>query len=514
MSRQITATFKWNNIIFAAFITIAYTLWSIWQEKSIFLVEMRESYFTGYLITRVIFVILLFLFCLWIISSVESRTIRVNKDAMIGLLVFVCVLVLWKFFGDYPYVGDEYNIYHAVIGYDFGTYFTYMTGLFYGLCLMLIPEAWSIAVLKILFSVSCMYYCIKRLNGIYKTKWFLLLYAYFFVPAVAGGITVKIHRLPIYIFVYLALMTKLYCDHADKERLNCHSAVGICVIAAVLTQWRVEGIYLLFLVPILCVLTYRLNRKNAICFAALSLAIQMLVAVPMKIVGQQHSVYRQLAPACEYTVDNMSYEGWNAEKIAGELAVLQEYIDFSELTKYQNTMQDRIYGDVADMFVDNNFKIWLRDFDSEEKMKQFDNAVFSIIRKHPLLFIKTRIKSADWVSKWYFCNEGNIFIKLAFGVTSNVFLPIFLLVIFLFTCLYDRKWLLFWISAGGLCNAFLTFVLAPAAYFKYYIVPYTLGYGMVAILIIKGIVSLINRPRKNQRVRNRHVSKDKEEYNI
>lgn len=501
MSRQMRADSKWKHVLVAAFMTIVYTIWSISQEGNIFLVDMRKSHVTGYLMTRVVFVILLFLFCLWMISRIENRKININKDVMIAFLVFVGVLVLWKCFGWYPYASDEHNIYNAVIGYDFGTYFTYMTGLFYGVCLMLIPKAWSIAVLKMLFSVCCMYYCIKRLNDIFKTKWFMLWYIYFFVPAVAAGISVKIHRLPIYIFVYITLMVKLYCDYIDKVRLDFRTAVGIGITASVLTQWRVEGIYLLILAPILSILVYRLEKKNVVRFVILSLVMQILVAIPMKTMGAQNSVYRQLVPACAYTIDNMSYEGWEEEKITDELAVLQNYMDFSELSKYQAKWENMIYGDVASMYGENEYHIWIQDYDSEEQIKEFDEAVFSIIRKQPLLFIKTRIKSADWVSKYYFCNDGNILINLAFGVSSNVILPTFLLVICLFVCMYYRKWIPFWITADGLCNAFLTFLLAPAAYFKYYIVPYTLGYGIAAITIIKWITSLTNRLRKDHRVR-------------
>lgn len=372
---------KWKHVLVAAFMTIVYTIWSISQEGNIFLVDMRKSHVTGYLMTRVVFVILLFLFCFWIVRCIENRKINVNIDVWVALLVLIAVLVLWKGFGWYPYAADEYNIYNAVIEYDFGRYFTYLTGLFYGICLMLIPKAWSIAFLKMLFSVCCIYYCIKRLNDTYKTKWFLLLYVYFFVPAVASGITVKIHRLPIYIFVYLVLMIKLYCDHADKVSLGCRSAVGICVAAAVLTQWRVEGIYLLFLVPILCILTYRLNKKNAIRFGVLSLAMQILVAVPMKTLGEQKSVYSQLMPACAYTIDNMSYEGWEEEKIPDELAVLENHMDFSELFEYQAKWENMIYSDVAGMYGENGYHIWIQDFDSEEQIKEFDETVFSIIRK-------------------------------------------------------------------------------------------------------------------------------------
>ena len=100
----------------------------------------------------------------------------------------------------------------------------------------------------------------------------------------------------------------------------------------------------------------------------------------------------------------------------------------------------------------------------------FKKEVIKIIKKEPLVFIKSRIsafKAAAMAKNSY-----------------NLYLPLIILLVIIAESMIDRDIILTMLGSGILCHTIFTIMLMPTSYFKYFYEMYVFAYvfGMIVIV--------------------------------
>ena len=464
--------------------TILLFLLSCWNEQFVFVVEERNERLLGWLLIKILFAGIVYSI-LWKLLHLKTEEVKrsiLSPNLVCAVIAFVGLLALWKVLGTYPFAGDESAIYNAAIIYDFGKRFTVYTGFFHGLCLMLNPHMWSIVVIKMLLLVAVVFYCIERLKSIYTTKLIYGLWLILFLPSV-WDIDISVHRLPIYICFYILFLVKMYCDAMEKKGTK-KNIIILALLGALLSQWRVEGIYMLVLLPIMLVIAFKIEKKKILQVVLLCLICQVAVYVPNKTLTESGGFHQQLLPFYASTLTNMIRGGLDQEKNQELLLQIGEYVDMEVIENVNREMGDAAFGDV--------YVMWYGAWDESNSAEEFGSLMIQLILRNIPDYVKTQIKLVNYISLQYAnrlsdTGRGIIFkvYDLVMAVFNYSWIPVGILLVALITCMKKRKWLLFWMIAGGLCAAGITTVLTPAAYFKYYIVPYMMGYGILYIWLVE-----------------------------
>ena len=220
-------------------------------------------------------VLLFLLLILWKIITEHSReTIEILKYAGIYFipLIFVLMFKLPQGFLS----NDERLIFEEAVKLADYTWFSYLTTWYYMICLMLIPAWFGPIIVKVLIQIFVCAYTVKRSVSCFGLKAGVFAYVPFlFFPVLAY--TTSAHRIPVYFLLYAFMYVKLFFDMLEKKEIDKPWLFGMMVLAAILTQWRTEGIYLAGLFPILLLIVYPgfRNVKKAAALILIFFLIQM-----------------------------------------------------------------------------------------------------------------------------------------------------------------------------------------------------------------------------------------------
>ena len=409
-----------------------------------------------------------------------------------ALPLFALVTLIWAVTDSWPILyGDQRSILDAAARYDvLGGFFHYLTLWLPMTALNLVPVATSPVIFKILLISLGVGWCVWRLRRLTGSRLVWLLYLPFLLPP-GLYLSYNIHRIPYYAVLYLVFSCRLLCDRLEERSLTRGGLALLCLMAAALTQWRVEGIYLLVLAPVLIWLCYRprWSRKQTALALALFLAAQGLVRLPQSVAGRDGlDPGSRAMPLYEYLITGMERKGLDKEKNAEDLAIVDRYIDLEALHAMNEELGDYCYNDNLILYYG------MRPDPSEADKAAFRGAVTRIVLHNPLVYIRSQLAAWVHISEQTYHDRK---LDEVANIFQRLYLPTLWLFVLFFLALRRRDWLCFFLTGGHLLHMAITTALLPASYFKYYYSE-LLYAALTAILLLS---LALQRRREKRRAR-------------
>ncbi len=466
---------------------------SFWYERFVFepgSAALRPfTYLCVKLLSLTVMAALVFFFT----AAFRGRKDRTAAAATLScaLPLFVLVAGFWAVSHAWPIEhGDQLNILAAAASYGtMSGFFFYLTMWVPMIALTLIPVPAFVVVFKILLISLGVGYCIMRLRRLTGSLLVWLLYFPFLIPP-GLYLSYNIHRIPMYAVLYLVFSCKLLCDAREGRRPGRAGSVLLCLTAAVLTQWRSEGVYLLVLAPILLWLAYRpaLDRRGKALALAVFLTAQLLVQLPQKLDTAGQDLSDRTMPLFEYLITGMERKGLDREKNAADLAIVDRYIDLEALHALNEELGDYCYTDNLILYYG------MRPNPSAADKADFRAAMIRIVLHNPGVYLKNQL------SAWVYISEEQYHDR-KLDELANIFQRLYLPTLWLFAVwiwtLVKKRWLLWFVTSGHLCHMVITTLLLPAAYFKYYYSEYL--YAFLTLVLALCFLQRQRRARKAER---------------
>ena len=470
-------------------VSLLYCLLSFYWEKFVFYAGAAENRPVTHILIKLLSLVTIYLLILFFTNAVQGfkRRSASAQTLMCALPLFLIVVGFWAVSNAYPMTeGDQFNILVSARSYEtIQGFFNYWTIYIPMVAMTIIPiEAFAV-VFKILLISLAVGYCVYRLLRVSSSKLSFLLYLPFLLPP---GLyqSYSIHRCPMYAVLYLLFACILICDHYEKKNLCAGNFLLLSFIAAVLTQWRSEGIYLLVLSPILLYFTYRpaLTAGKKAAALALMLLIQFIVYLP-SMFDKAENEHRAL-PFFEYVITGMERNGLDKEKNADDLAIVNRYLSLDAIHELNELQGDYNYNDNIIIFVGG-----LVPGATDQDKVDFQKAVARIIIRNPLVYVRSQIGA--WV---YISNSTQFERKLDYlaNIFKNLYVPTVWLIGLWIYLLIKKQWRYWFITSGHLCHMLITTALLPAAYFKYYYSEYLYA----ALTAIFALIFFINKRREKK----------------
>ena len=459
---------------------IALVWWalSFWYERFVFLEGYAEKHPVAWLVLRLATLALMVWLLRFFTAAVRSRHTGGEPAGTLrcALPLFAALVLIWANGGFWPILyGDQYNILFAAEQYGtMGGFFFYLTMWIPMLGMSLFPHEAAAVIFKIFLISLGAGRCVWRLRRLYGTRLAYLLYLPFLLPP-GLYLSVSIHRIPSYAVLYLLFACELLCDRAEGCSPTRGGYVLFCLAAALLTQWRSEGIYLLALAPILFWLAWRpqLDGRQKTLALAVFLAAQLLVHIPQAVVSDMDSGERAM-PLYEMLITGMERKGLDKEKNAEDLAAVDRYIDLEALHALNEEQGDYCYNDNLILYYG------MRPNPTQEDVEGFRAAMVRIVLHNPLVYLRNQL--ACWVHISEQTYHDRKLDELA-NIFQRLYLPTLWIVVLWFWTLIKRDWLTWFITSGHLCHFAITTALLPAAYFKYYYSEYLYAFLTATMLV-------------------------------
>ena len=385
-------------------------------------------------------------------------------------------------------------MYEHAIQYDpWPEIFTYIQGYFYIISYMLIPSKYAVLIIEVGIYILTLGYTLRRLKNIILFAPHAYLYVLISIPLILTTLTFIPHRLPIYTPIYILLFTRLFFDKIEDQTISKPELFLLLITAALLSQWRVEGLYLIFLFPLLTFLIYKNIRgkilvRTIICFLVVVLAIALIQY--MSVLSNKSNYFKwRSSPVYTWTISTMILNGLDENKNAEDLAVINKYMSIETVHKMNAEMGEESY---ADEFI--FFKYHGLNLDADEQtVSAFIRSSQNIIKNNPGCFIISRINAFKFLAK------PQLYRSKILNLSVNMYLPVITCLIAFFITLFRRKWFLMLIISAPLIQMFITLLLLPAAYFKYFYIPFFAGWQIIMISAILFFDKYVIKLREQKR---------------
>lgn len=466
-------------------ILLAAAIWwllSFALEPLIFDVSCRREQWVNYLLVKgllfpVLMLIVTYLYNLF--SGILSREANVEtRSTLYAVPVWIIVGAVWAYRG-FPFRPEEFAIATSAAAYDtMNDVFTYITSYVEMLALMIVPNIYGIAVMKILILGLEVGYAVSRACALFHTKLPFLIYAGFLVPP---GLlqSYSVHRSPMYGMLYFFLAVKLFCDWKEEKKPEKRDLLIVGLAIALLTWWRSEGIYFLVFGPVVMMLAYRIRfrKKTVAKICALMLLLQGAVFLPTTKAEQltvENYGKHKTTPFFNYALTGMLCNGLDREKNAELLNEIEHYmhIDFIDIL---NAMYGEHIYDEGHATYHKDYTASNPDADDED-VAVYEKNVTRLILRNPLVFIKAQIHAFSHVSFHY----DGLCLSAVFG---NLWAVVLWLAAIAVWAAVKKKWFVFWLFLCPIAHGCITTVFLPAAYFKYYYPEYLFTWLTVPIMI-------------------------------
>ena len=471
-------------------VALLYCLLSFYWERFVFYAGAAENRPITHILIKLLSLVTVYLLILFFTDAVQGFKGRsaAAQTLVCALPLFLIVAGFWAISDAYPMAeGDQFNILVSARSYEtMKGFFNYWTMYIPMVAMTIIPvEAFAI-VFKILLMSLAVGYCVYRLMRISASKLSFLLYLPFLLPP---GLyqSYSIHRCPMYAVLYLLFACILICDHYEKKTLGAGKFLLLSFMAAVLTQWRSEGIYLLILAPILLYFTYRpaLRAGKKTAALAVILLIQLIVYLP-SMFDKDEDQHRAL-PFFEYLITSMERNGLDKEKNADDLAIVNRYLSIDAIHELNERQGDYNYNDNIIIFTGG-----LVPGATDQDKVDFQKAMVRIIIRNPLVYIRSQIGAWLHISNAFQFERK---MDYAANIFKNLYVPTAWLIGLWIYLLVKKQWCYWFITSGHLCHMAITTALLPAAYFKYYYSEYLYA----ALTAVFALIFVINKRREKRR---------------
>jgi len=472
-------------------LALLYWLLTFLFEGNIFIVSNIKNRLLTYLVIKILYFFVLILIFSFIYNLILGFK---NKNSTFYITIYaipfiLLVLFLQLIFGQYPFLGDENLIFEESIKYsNMEGFFTYYTTYFYMLSMQLLPFQWSIILFKIILSGLVIGYIIFRFKNLLKTNFVFITYFFtfsgFIIYFILGKFRIdssisllfSVHRMPMYAMLYLFCACKLFCDYLEHVKLDRKSFIILSVILSILTQWRVEGIYLALLGIILIIISYRikLNKKLFLKMYAIFLAIQLILYIPQSLetnLANNNYNNHRLTHFYNYVITNMMRNGLDESKNKAELEIIDKYVSIDKIKEINQTYGDEAYRDEYILFYGG-----IRENTTEDIMILYEKTMNKIIIKNLDIFIISQLESFNYITFGY--DISNI-------IFSNLYITYFIILISFIFFFFNKNYTGMLLVLCLICHSIITTILLPAAYFKYYYMQYLISILFITYLSCK-----------------------------
>ncbi|MBQ7463495.1 MAG: hypothetical protein IJS86_01400 [Lachnospiraceae bacterium] len=461
-------------------LAVLHTIISFFTDRMIFSFSSGDAW-GNYIPCKILMFIFLYMFWRFLFNCDRD----ILKYSAIYLIPIIAVLIFKLPQGFLS--NDERLIFEQAVQLADYTWFYYLTTWYYIITMMMIPSYLGPIIVKVVIQVLMCGYCVLRVaKHTGSKKRGAVIYAAFLLPPILAY-TTSAHRIPIYIYLYLFLMFRLYMDMLEKRELSKFGLVFLCVIMAVLTQWRTEGIYLAVFGPLLLFIAYpSLRKKKSILTVCLIFAaIQYLVSIPQNGIipsRMNDKAENRMGPFYAYTITNMVRNGLDVEKNTADLLQVDRYLDMETVKNINYALGDINYEDTLILYYPGY--TGLRAEASDEDYRAYVEACKNIFKNNPDVLVKTRIGSFDYAATVYDIRldqgAAAFLISIIKTVAYNLYIPmVLLLLLFMYSVIrmlqkmvqkqpFSGHAFTAVMTLGLFAHWFIVFVLAPASYFKYY----------------------------------------------
>ena len=470
LTKAKVAITKRINIVFAVMFWIS----SFLYDEIIFKGKISEHILVYILIKCLFGVVCYFVsdfFCKALVDAGSNE----HRVLLYAMPVVVIYLVFFLSKHSMYLVGDEEVIFNSVADFDlYPAHFTYITGIFYIMSLMFIPYPVGIVIVKILLQALICGYCVMRL----KSKFAYIVFILF--PVIVNSIL--IHRMQIYGLLYLFVFAKCIFDNKEKINMQISDFLLLSFCLAILSVWRKEGIYLLVTAPFILYFTYYKSNKLKWKKYFLGMYLIMLIIWSPELGNYFHDggFVAEQSHSYNFYFVNMCRLGLDRNKYREQFESVDKVISIEAVDRINKDFGNDNYADEWIAFKPGY--IGIKENYSDAEAIECIKAIQYMIINEPLLFLKAQFGA------WNYSSFGNgrlqhasMIHNLLNTIWYNLYIPLFATIVFFFISFCHRNLIGEVLILGVLLHVFVTMILAPAGYFKYYYHMYLIGWFIVMI---------------------------------
>lgn len=421
---------------------------------------------------------------------------------------------------------DEFGILNSAVLLLPVFWQNYLTSLFYVFALMLLPVPSGVIIVQCVINALVVGYLVKFLVDKWG-KWGLFTFVPFlFLPVLDSNLYPM--RMCVYAFLELLLLVLVYQRWEVRRKDVSKKWFFICTLAAVVTVWRAEAIYYMVLFPVLLVILFvkSMDKKQLVRVICTYLILSLCLFIPQSLgdkltSGNQYdltSVVLPLVPLVE--------EAYESGECQEQLTAIDRVIDVKVAVKgakegrsgislfwgepdFQRTYTDAEYQAFKHAyydlilqfpmaFLEERFTCFTESIDLLENTTELftkEGVVnYDTFQTYPLTgpfndsVRSTVIKSLEWRDAEDYTVE-----KAGYGLIYSHLIPIGILCLVWITCLFKRKWHLFFLISLPLVKVPLIFLTAPSRLFMYYYSLYLIGYFVLFAVVVAVCAKLWNK---------------------
>lgn len=465
-----------NNInVKALTLSLVHLIISFYTDRFIF-IGSPSNHLVHFIICKILLLVLLYHF--WS-SIISRRVMSFNKIANIIPFIVIFVLALLMRSMESWNAGDCQLMYEHAIQYDpWPQIFTYIQGYLYIISYMLIPSKYAVLIIETLIYSFILGYVLERLKRVLSNKYLPYLYVVIAIPLLLTTLPLIPHRLPIYTPFYVLFLSIVYFDYLDHKQIKSTRLFYLALLVSVLSHWRVEGFYLALLYPIIIYLAYaNLRGKTWLKSLVIFFITLIAVGVPqyLSTMGNDSEyISRRSSPIYTWTVATMMLNGLDEEKNTEDLQLVDRYMSLDTVRKMNREMGEDSYQDEHIRFTYNGINENLTQPEFEAFIKSSQN----IIKNNLPIFVKSRINAFKYMTRielW-----GNRWLNLLI----NIYIPLTACFLLLVYGLFTKKWIYLFMASAPISHFFITLLLLPAAYFKYFYIQFFVGWQILVIAVL------------------------------
>lgn len=406
-----------------------------------------------------------------------------------ALPILICLI---KAFVDYGnavgfdtayYNGDEYNIWlAAIVGYPFSfiyTSFVFLVSIF------IFPFRYGPIICKLFVTLFVALYIVintaKRTNRTFLVVWEYIL----FLGGVYIDQSVNTHRMFWYALLYVFICAEMFflwydteCGESYSDDFIINKIVVTIAGFALLSVWRREGIYLVIFAGVYWLIYIRkfsdlfisskAVTRRMICIFITSLIVFWTPTIIFEskvnnlddggIVYDASIIWMIKEPTFDYS------------KSQDDLEQINRVMSIEAINRLVEAVGDDVYASCSYVYPSYEYCVMRDDYGPEDS-QLFEKSVVNIIKKQPLVYLRSRVNAFMAVAKVR--NEYNLIV------------PLILTVVLVFGGLIKKNLLVSLMSAGVLTHVVLTVLFMPANFFKYFYELYLYGYIFMILSLIE-----------------------------
>ena len=486
----------------------------------------QSDHLLSFILNKVLLLISLYLVYRFLYEAIFEKDLNKRRLILHSLYFFVPMMVLLLALWPGPIAdGDMPYFINHVSQYSYNYYLHYLTSLVHIQALMLMPFLTGILIYQLIAYSLIMAYLVLRAKKAFKSSWAYLLYLLGALPSIAFFNLIP-NRTPLYAALYILFVGILFFDYKEKRLLNWKKALSLFGVIGILSILRSEGIHFILIGPMLMALVYgdrgwKYFIKNTLVGIGILIIIIPLLSIPQKqwedgVEG--NFTIKRMMPAHAYNITNMlryPLEG-DLETIDKVLSVdimkaYPSYYNNVSLMMGAERVGNYSQEDLADFakastnLVKDNFATFLKvrwttfeitarksidmrqdfEYHYENTFKErsiFVDPIFPSLRNH-LMHLLSNLKQVDG-KEYYDSKLIQVYHKLSGAVSYNLYIPLFIIFLTFVTALIKRSWFWVLVTTGALMHTGIIFILAPAAFFMYYIPVHVLGWYILILALV------------------------------